>query len=390
MYTTIVFLPFLAAILSGFFGRSLGVRGVHIINIICLLITTFLSFIAFYEVILCNSPVSIELFSWISIESFKISWSFYFDELTVSMLIPVLIVSLLVHFYSVGYMGEDPHQQRFFSYISLFTGLMLVLVSGNNFLVMFLGWEGRYTCLIWYSNIFHYSLFPLCSSGFSNNRIKIIKSNRIGPHNDDIISLIVGSILGYTQLEKRNNEKGTRVIFEWHSKNVEYLMWFHKYLFNRGYCSKKKPILKKQIKEKGKIFFYSKINTYTFSTLNWLHDMFYKFNLIDNKYKKTIPLLLGDYLSPLALAIWFMNNGSSYKCRYSIRIKITIPYPYKEDEIQFLCKLLTMKYGIISSSLKINNNKGYCIYIHKDSSSRFLRTIRPHLLPSFFSKVKGY
>jgi len=55
------------------------------------------------------------------------------------MLIPVLIVSLLVHIYSIGYMGEDPHQQRFFSYISLFTGLMLVLVTGNNFLVMFLG-----------------------------------------------------------------------------------------------------------------------------------------------------------------------------------------------------------------------------------------------------------
>lgn len=101
--------------------------------------TTLLSFIAFYEVILCNSPLSIELFSWINSENLKISWSFYFDELTVSMLIPVLIVSLLVHLYSVDYMGEDPHQQRFFSYISLFTGLMLILVTGNNFIVMFIG-----------------------------------------------------------------------------------------------------------------------------------------------------------------------------------------------------------------------------------------------------------
>jgi NADH-ubiquinone oxidoreductase chain 5 len=158
MYTTIIFLPFLAALLSGLFGRSLGVKGVHIINITCLLITSLLSGIAFYEVILCNSPISVDLFSWISIESFKVSWSFYFDELTVSMLIPVLIVSLLVHFYSVGYMGEDPHQQRFFSYISLFTGLMLVLVSGDNFLVMFLGWEGVGVCSyllvhFWYTRI---------------------------------------------------------------------------------------------------------------------------------------------------------------------------------------------------------------------------------------------
>jgi NADH-ubiquinone oxidoreductase chain 5 len=141
MYISIVFLPFLAAILSGLFGRAIGVKGVYIINVTCLLITTILSFIAFYEVILCNSPLSIELFSWISSEQLKISWSFYFDELTVGMLIPVLIVSLLVHLYSVDYMGEDPHQQRFFSYISLFTGLMLILVTGNNFLVMFIGLE---------------------------------------------------------------------------------------------------------------------------------------------------------------------------------------------------------------------------------------------------------
>lgn len=139
MYINIVFLPFLAAILSGLFGRVLGVKGVHIINITCLLITTLLSFVAFYEVVLCNSPVSVELFSWVSSSYLKISWSFYFDELTVTMLIPVLIVSLLVHFYSIGYMGEDPHQQRFFSYISLFTGLMLILVSADNFLVMFVG-----------------------------------------------------------------------------------------------------------------------------------------------------------------------------------------------------------------------------------------------------------
>lgn len=142
MYLNIVFLPFLAAILSGLFGRILGVKGVYVINITCLLITTILSFIAFYEVVICNSPISIELFSWIKSEHLNITWSFYFDELTVSMLIPVLIVSVLVHLYSVGYMSEDPHQQRFFSYISLFTGLMLILVTGNNFLVMFVGFLG--------------------------------------------------------------------------------------------------------------------------------------------------------------------------------------------------------------------------------------------------------
>jgi len=139
MYLAIILLPFFGAILSGFFGRSLGVKGSFIINVTCLLITTLLSFVAFYEVALCKSTVSLELFPWVSSEILKINWSFYFDELTVSMLIPVLIVSLLVHLYSVGYMGEDPHVQRFFSYISLFTGLMLILVTADNFLVMFVG-----------------------------------------------------------------------------------------------------------------------------------------------------------------------------------------------------------------------------------------------------------
>jgi hypothetical protein len=158
MYISIVLLPFMAAIFSGFFGRLLGTKGVYIINVTCIFITTLLAFIAFYEVVLCNSLVSIELFPWILIESTKINWSFYFDELTVSMLIPVLIVSLLVHLYSIGYMGEDPHQQRFFSYISLFTGLMIILVTGNNFLVMFLGWEGVGVCSyllvhFWYTRV---------------------------------------------------------------------------------------------------------------------------------------------------------------------------------------------------------------------------------------------
>ena len=76
----------------------------------------------------------------------NIKWSFNFDSLTVSMLIPVLIVSSLVHLYSIGYMSHDPHNQRFFSYLSLFTFMMIILVTADNFLVMFVGWEGVGVC----------------------------------------------------------------------------------------------------------------------------------------------------------------------------------------------------------------------------------------------------
>jgi NADH-ubiquinone oxidoreductase chain 5 len=99
-----------------------------------------MAILAFIEVGLNNVPVSIELFRWIDSESLNVLWGFYFDSLTVTMLIPVLIVSSLVHVYSIGYMSNDPHNQRFFSYLSLFTFMMIILVTANNFLLMFVGW----------------------------------------------------------------------------------------------------------------------------------------------------------------------------------------------------------------------------------------------------------
>jgi NADH-ubiquinone oxidoreductase chain 5 len=98
-----------------------------------------LAIVAFYEVGLCGSPVSIELYSWIDSEFMLVQWGFLFDRLTVSMLLPVLIVSSLVHLYSISYMAEDPHNQRFFSYLSMFTFFMLILVAGDNYFIMFIG-----------------------------------------------------------------------------------------------------------------------------------------------------------------------------------------------------------------------------------------------------------
>lgn len=142
MYLAIITLPLLGAITAGLLGRKVGVTGAQLITSGSVITTCFLSLVAFYEVGLTISPVSIKLFSWIDSESLTIDWGFNFDALTVSMLIPVLIVSALVHVYSMGYMSEDPHQQRFFSYLSMFTFFMLILVTGDNYLVMFIGWEG--------------------------------------------------------------------------------------------------------------------------------------------------------------------------------------------------------------------------------------------------------
>jgi NADH-ubiquinone oxidoreductase chain 5 len=146
MYLSIIILPLLGSIVSGFFGRKVGVSGAQLITCSSVIMTTILAILAFFEVGFNNIPVSIHLFRWVDSEWYNIIWGFQFDSLTVSMLIPVLIISSLVHIYSISYMSHDPHVQRFFSYLSLFTFMMIILVTANNYLLMFVGWEGVGVC----------------------------------------------------------------------------------------------------------------------------------------------------------------------------------------------------------------------------------------------------
>ena len=378
MYLSILILPLLGSTISGFLGRKIGVTGSHIITCSCLILSSILATIAFYEVGICGSPVSINLLSWIDSELMYISWEFLFDQLTVSMFIPVLYISSLIHIFSTDYMSEDPHNQRFFSYLSLFTFFMLLLVSGANYFVMFVGWEGKINCLKWcdIENI-NYSVICL------NTWNKITSTQRIGPHNIDILSIIIGSTLGDTHLERRKKGLGTRVIFEQSNKNVEYLMWFHSYLSIRGYCHTQKPKLHKRIK-KGEIVYHYRINSYTFSSFNWIHDMFYKFKTINDIQTKIkiIPLNIEEYLTPLALAIWFMDDGS----KIGKGAKITTNC-FTYNEILFLSEVLNKKYNIKSSIISGGINKGYSLYISTTSMSIFIEIIKPFMLPSLYYKL---
>jgi NADH-ubiquinone oxidoreductase chain 5 len=132
MYLSIIIIPLLGSIVSGLLGRKVGVTGSKLITCTSLIVSSFLITIAFYEVGICNSPVSINIISWLDIELLSISWYFYLG-------LAVLYCSTLIHIYSVDYLSTDPHNQRFFSYLSAFTGGMLVLICGGNFFVMFVG-----------------------------------------------------------------------------------------------------------------------------------------------------------------------------------------------------------------------------------------------------------
>nr|QXM15411.1 NADH dehydrogenase subunit 5 [Leucoagaricus naucinus] len=141
MYLGIIVLPILGSIIAGLLGRKVGVTGSHIVTCGSLIICSILISIAFFEVGLCGSPVYINLGTWLDSEMLQISWEFYFDQLTVSLGLAVIYCSTLIHIYSIDYLSSDPHNQRFFSYLSAFTGGMLILICGGNYFVMFVGWE---------------------------------------------------------------------------------------------------------------------------------------------------------------------------------------------------------------------------------------------------------
>jgi NADH-quinone oxidoreductase subunit L len=138
----IVFLPLTGALIVGFLGKRLGLLLSHIISCSFIVIPFLLSCYLFYVNFLSNKEISLYLFDWIQSGSLSSSWTLYFDTLTSVMLVVVTSVSALVHIYSIGYMKKDPYQYRFFSYLSFFTFAMLMLVTSNNFLQLFFGWEG--------------------------------------------------------------------------------------------------------------------------------------------------------------------------------------------------------------------------------------------------------
>jgi len=144
MYQTIVFLPLIAALIAGLFGNKIGDRGAQVVTCGALVISAVLSWVAFFQVAMAPGDHSthVQVLSWIQSGGFNVNWAFQIDSLTVVMLVVVNTVSCLVHIYSVGYMSHDAHITRFMSYLSLFTFAMLMLITSDNFVQMFFGWEG--------------------------------------------------------------------------------------------------------------------------------------------------------------------------------------------------------------------------------------------------------
>ena len=142
----ILFLPLFASIISGFFGKLIGDKVSQILTSLFVSISAILSLVVFFKVINASYVNNLIIATWINSGSLNVNWSINIDALSSVMLVVVTMISSLVHIYSIGYMSHDPHKARFMSYLSLFTFAMLTLVTSDNFIQLFFGWEGVGLC----------------------------------------------------------------------------------------------------------------------------------------------------------------------------------------------------------------------------------------------------
>lgn len=146
MYLLILYSSFISFLISILYGKFIGIRGTAILTIFLLLISNVCSIFLFYEVCCLRSTCYLDLLAWLNIDYLFIQYNLIFDPLTTIMLLVINIISLFAHIYSIDYMGSDAHFNRFMAYLSLFTFCMLILVTANNLLQLFIGWEGVGIC----------------------------------------------------------------------------------------------------------------------------------------------------------------------------------------------------------------------------------------------------
>ena len=139
----VVFLPLIGFLIAGLFGTSIGAKASEYVTSGFMIIVAVLSWIVFFDVAIGETEmIKVSVMRWVQSGGFDTEWAFRVDTLTAVMFVVVNTVSCLVHIYSIGYMHHDPHRPRFFAYLSLFTFAMLMLVTSDNLLQMFFGWEG--------------------------------------------------------------------------------------------------------------------------------------------------------------------------------------------------------------------------------------------------------
>lgn len=234
---------------------------------------------------------------------------------------------------------------------------------------------------------------------------KIPAIHRIGPHNIDVISVIIGNMLGDGWAENRSNN--TRFHIHMGSPNVEYLMWLHKFFSERGYCSSIKPQLKKNINKGNIVYFSYKFRTWTFSNLNWIYHAFYNYdrpraNGAGADKKKIIPINIEELLTPLALAIWIMDDGGVHPSGMILSASRTYNFNCprangaganldRQAEHILLQTAFLRKFDINSTiQTRPGGQAGLILYIPKNQLSKLSTLVKQYMIPCMYYKLNGY
>jgi hypothetical protein len=373
-------LPLVGTLLSGIlsgstFARTYGHRGTTLLSVFCLGISFVSSLFMWYEIVFSSSEVFINLFgSWFTVGSFNVYWSLYFDLTTVHLLLTVTSVSFAVHCYALVYMKQDPHLNLFMSYLSLFSFFMCVLVTGQDLIVMLVGWEGIQTqCL----NGQEYMCCSMFKRYFYKGRIPADK--RLGSHSSIFKQLLVGFMLGDGWLELHG--KGARLGISLTEKFQDVAKFYKLILYALGYVESfelQSPSIRTK---RSEIKPYYEIRTFSFSSLiTFYNDWYMKKHKKDGSfgYAKIIPINIDSYLTPFALAVWIMGDGNGMK---DGGFKIS-SHSFTKEQNQFVCNLLWEKYGIKANVLHEKGKNLYYIRIWKQSVTKLHCLIKPFLLPS--------
>lgn len=241
-------------------------------------------------------------------------------------------------------------------------------------------WLNHLLCLLCllclWTNNFIFNIYVSTLPGFSTSNKEIVKirtEKRIGPHNIDILNILFGSLLGDCHAEFRSKGKGTRFSFYQESSHSSYLLWLHEMILSLNYSSPEKPQIQTRLGKKGKIRKVIRFKTWTYSSLNWVHELWY----INGK--KIVPKTIGNYLNPLALAIWIMDVGS--KSGKGLKLSTN---SFSFSDCIFLTEVLSHNFNIKSNVESAGFPDQYVIYIWKES----MPLLREIVLPYVHSSMK--
>ena len=197
--------------------------------------------------------------------------------------------------------------------------------------------------------------------------------HRVGPHNWDILSIIFGSLLGKGKVERRKD--GSRITFNNEGMHLKYLITLHKYLSAAGYCNPALTTISRKLGKKGKLYKTMTFNTWTYTSFDWIYNIWYVNNT------KQVPQSIGDYLTPLALAIWIMDSG--VKSTQGLSFVNTFTY----SDCELLVKVLHKNFGLKSKIQYKGVSSEYSIYILKESMIDLNNKVSIYLIPEMKYKL---